>query len=144
MRKPLAVLGASLGLLLCQPAFSSAETADATIELSGGSAALGVGYTWGSGTLIYHGKRYPLKVDGLSLASVGVAEYTASGSVSGLRALEDINGVYTAVSAGGTLGVGANVAAMQNQNGVRISMTSMTEGLDLTLAGEGFKIALVN
>src|SRR5262245_60891256 len=117
MRKILAVPGAGLGLLLCQPAISSAETPDATGELSGGSAALGIGYTWGSGTLIYQGKRYALKVDGLALASVGVTEYTASGSVTGLRKLEDIGGIYTAVAAGGTLGGGADVAAMQNQNG---------------------------
>jgi hypothetical protein len=144
MRKTLAVLGTGLGLLLCQPASSSAQTPDATIELSGGSAAAGIGYTWGNGVLIYQGKRYPLKIDGVSLASLGVAEYTASGSVTGLRRPEDIDGIYTAVSASGTVGVGGGVTAMQNQNGVTIRMAGMTKGLNLTLAAEGAKISIAN
>ena len=71
MYKTVAALALSLALLLGQTAFVSAETPDAVIELSGGSVAAGIGYTWGSGTLIYQGKRYPLTISGLSLASVG-------------------------------------------------------------------------
>jgi hypothetical protein len=144
MRKTLAVIGACFVLLLSYagPSFAQSKTPDAVIELSGGSVAAGVGYTWGSGTLIYQGKRYPLKVSGVSLASVGAAEYTAAGSVYGLKSPRDIDGVFTAVAAGGTLGGGGDVSAMQNQNGVVIQMSATTEGLSLTLAAEGLKIAL--
>jgi hypothetical protein len=144
MRKMLVVAGTALGLLLSQAAPSLAQTPDGVIELSGGSLAAGIGFSWGSGTLIYQGKRYPLSVSGLSLASVGATEYTGAGSVTGLKTPQDINGVYTAVDVGGTLGGGGNVAAMRNQNGVVIHMTSTTEGLSLTLATEGLKIALGN
>jgi hypothetical protein len=144
MRKTLAVTGLCLGFLLFQPAPSFAQAPDATIELSGGSVAAGIGYTWGNGTLIFHGRRYPVRVSGLALASVGVDDYTASGSVYGLRAPQDINGVYTSVAASGTVGGGAGVTAMRNQNGVTIQMTSTTEGLNLTLAAEGLKVALAN
>jgi len=112
--------------------------------LSGGSVAAGIGYTWGSGTLIYQGKRYPLTVSGVSLASVGAAGYTAAGSVYGLKSPRDIDGVYTAVAAGGTLGGGGDFSAMRNQNGVVVNMTATTEGLSLTLATEGMKIAIAN
>ena len=142
MHKTVTALGLSLGLLLGQTAYVSAGTPDAVIELSGGSVAAGVGFSWGSGTLIYQGKRYPVKISGFSLASVGVTEYAAAGTVSGLKTPRDINGVYAAAAAGGTLGGGAGASAMTNQSGVTIQMTSTSEGLNLTLATEGVKIRL--
>ena len=142
MRKLLAVPLLALGLLLAQLDSSSAQTPDGVIELSGGAVAIGIGYSWGSGTLIFQGQRYPLKVSGLSVASVGVTNYTAAGSVEGLKTPQDINGVFTAVTAGGTLGGGGNISAMKNQNGVVIHLTSTTQGLSLSLAAEGLKITL--
>jgi hypothetical protein len=133
-----------LGLLVAQPFSASAQTPDGVIELSGGSVAAGIGFSWGSGTLIFQGRRYPLKVSGFSLASVGITDYTASGTVTGLRSAQDINGVFTSVAAGGTLGGGGNIAAMKNQNGTVIQMTSTTAGLSLTLAAAGVKISLAN
>jgi hypothetical protein len=142
MRKSAAVVATGLVVLLCQLTPSSAQAPDAVIELSGGSVGAGIGFNWGSGTLIFHGRRYPLKVTGISLLSVGGTAYTASGSVSGLKAPEDIDGLYTSAAAGGTLGGGRTATAMENQNGVGILMISTTEGLNLTLAGEGVKITL--
>ncbi len=142
MPKFLAVLAASFGLLLFEAAPASTQTPDAVIELSGGSAAVGIGYSWGGGTLIFQGKRYPVKISGISVASVGVTEYTAAGSVTGLKTPQDINGAYSSVAAGGTLGGGGAVAAMRNQNGVTINLSSTTQGLSLTLAAEGMKISL--
>jgi len=144
MKKLLTVPVLALCLLLAQLGLSSAQAPDAVIELSGGSVAIGIGYSWGSGTLIFQGKRYPLKVSGLSVASVGITDYTAAGSVEGLFSADQIQGVYTAVAAGGTLGGGGNIAAMKNQNGVVIHLTSTTQGLSLTLAAEGMKITLAN
>jgi hypothetical protein len=146
MRKTLAVIGTCFVFMLSYVGLASAQskTPDAVIELSGGSVAAGIGFTWGSGTLIYQGKRYPLSVSGVSLASVGAAGYTAAGSVYGLKSPHDITGVYTAVAAGATLGGGGDFSAMRNQNGVVIQMTATTEGLSLTLAAEGMKIAVAN
>jgi hypothetical protein len=144
MKKLLAVPVLALCLLLAQLGLSSAQSPDGVIELSGGSVAIGIGYSWGSGTLIFQGKRFPLKVSGLSVASVGITDYTAAGSVEGLKTPQQIEGVFTAVAAGGTLGGGGGVAAMKNQNGVVIHLTSTTQGLSLTLAAEGMKISLAN
>ena len=144
MKKLLTVPVLALCLLLAQLGLSSAQSPDGVIELSGGSVAIGIGYSWGSGTLIFQGKRFPLKVSGLSVASVGITDYTAAGSVEGLKTPQQIEGVFTAVAAGGTLGGGGGVAAMKNQNGVVIHLTSTTQGLSLTLAAEGMKISLAN
>jgi hypothetical protein len=143
MYKTVAALVIGLALFLSQTAFASEETPDAVIELSGGTVAAGIGFAWGHGTLIYQGKRYPLAVSGLSVVSVGVTEYTAAGTVTGLKKPQDINGIYTAVTAGGTLGGGGSIAAMTNHRGVTIHMTATSEGLNFTLAAEGMKIRLV-
>ena len=40
------------------------EKADATVRLSAGSVAAGIGFSWGSGTLHYKGKNYHFTIDG--------------------------------------------------------------------------------
>jgi hypothetical protein len=124
------------------PAAAAQNVPTGTIELSGGSVAVGVGYTWGSGTLIFQGKKYRLKVNGISIVHVGLSDYTASGTVYNLEKLSDINGVYTAVSAGAALAGGASVTAMKNSNGVVIQFTATHEGLNLSLGPKGMTITL--
>jgi hypothetical protein len=107
MRHALTVVGTSLGLPLSNPVASLAQTPDAIIELSGGSVAAGIGYSWGHGTLIFHGERYPIAVSGLSLATVGVVGYSASGEVVTLgRTLGDLVVVEKGVSEGESVIVG--------------------------------------
>jgi hypothetical protein len=113
-----------------------------TIELSEGQVAVGIGYTWGGGTLTYKGKKYPVKVEGLSVGEVGIAKATARGDVFDLNKLEDFNGNYTAGGAGATLGGGAGITAMKNQNGVVIHLKSTTQGANLKLAASGIKLTL--
>jgi len=118
------------------------EIPSGTIELSGGSVAAGVGYTWGSGTLIFHGHKYPIQVQGLSAVHVGLSDYTASGTVYNLPKLSDIDGVYTAVSAGVAIGGGASATAMRNSHGVVIQMVASHEGLNFSLGPKGVTIRL--
>jgi hypothetical protein len=123
----------------------SAATQDvprATIEFSGGSVAAGIGYTWGKGILTFEGEHYPFKVDGLSIVHVGVSSYTASGTVYNLTKASDLNGVYTAVSAGVAVAGGASATSMKNSKGVLIQMTSTHMGVDFTLAAKGVSISL--
>jgi hypothetical protein len=132
----------ALGLLLCQPAPASATVRDGTIELTGGKIAAGLGYSWGSGSLLFKGKRYPLTVSGIALGSVGVIDYTAAGSVTGLKRPTDINGIYTRIGTGLTLGGGASIAEMRNEKGVTIQLDSTTEGLSVSLAATGMKVSI--
>jgi hypothetical protein len=104
--------------------------------------AVGVGYTWGRGTLVFEGKKYPLKVNGISILHVGVSDYTASGTVYNLEKVSDINGVYSAVSAGAAIAGGASVTAMKNSHGVLIQMVATHAGLNLSLGPKGVTIAL--
>jgi hypothetical protein len=69
-----------VGSLVAVPAglaVAQGSKPDATLNLSGGSVAAGIGFSWGNGTLSHKGKRYPVKVEGLSVGEVGVTRATA-------------------------------------------------------------------
>ncbi len=123
-------------------ALAQDKPADATLKLSEGSVAAGIGYSWGKGTLTYKGRDYPVKVSGLSVGQVGVSKVEATGRVFNLAKLEDFNGTYAAAGAEGTLAGGVGAATMKNQNGVVINLTSTAKGVNLKLAAEGVKLTL--
>jgi hypothetical protein len=132
----------SLFLSLSGMAVAQDKEPDAYLELSEGSVAVGIGYSWGSGTLIYQGKKYPVEVKGLSVIDVGVTKVEAFGKVYGLKQLEDFNGNYTSATAEGTLGGGAGATKMKNQKGVVIDLFTTTKGLNLKLAPSGISLKL--
>jgi len=113
---------------------------DATLRLSGGSFALGIGFRWGSGTLSYKGKDYPVKVNGLSIGKVGMTGVSAIGEVFNLKHLQDFNGHYN-VGAAGTRGVtiakGKASTLMSNQAGVIVRLSATQTGLDVNATGGG-------
>jgi hypothetical protein len=115
---------------------------DATLMMSEGQVALGIGWSWGKGTLSFKKKKYEFKVDGLSVVDVGITKATSKGKVYNLKKIEDFDGNYTAMAAEGTLGGGAGVTKMKNQNGVVIELVSTTQGANLKLAAEGVKFAI--
>jgi hypothetical protein len=125
-------------------AVAQGKETDATLTLSEGSVAVGIGFSWGKGTLSYQGKTYRVKVEGLSVGEVGVTRATVKGDVSNLAKLEDFSGNYVAVSGGATAAGGAGVTVMRNQNGVVIEMTSTTQGASLKLGAEGIRLTLSN
>ena len=123
-------------------AASKQATPDATLRLKGGSFAAGIGFSWGSGTLTYKGKDYPVSVNGVSLGKVGITGSSASGEVYHLKRLQDFDGHYNAGGAGMTIAGGRNAVAMTNQNGVKVLLASTTRGVDVTLAGGGVDMKL--
>jgi hypothetical protein len=122
--------------------FAQEEKPDATLTLSQGQVAVGIGWSWGGGVLRFKGKKYRFKVGGLSVVDVGVTKGDAVGKVYHLKKLSQFNGTYTGAAAEGTIGGGAGVSTMKNQNGVVIKLQSTTQGLNFKLAGEGVKITL--
>ena len=134
----------TLILFLCLSGMAMArdKEPDAYLELTEGSVALGIGYSWGSGTLQYQGQKYPVEVKGLSIVDVGITKATAFGKVYGLKKLEDFNGNYTAATAEGTLGGGAGATKMKNQSGVVIDLFTTTKGVNLKLAPSGISLKL--
>jgi hypothetical protein len=138
------VVAAALTLLVAAAYGDEAKKApDGRVKFSGGSVAAGIGYTWGSGTLTYKGKKYPITVSGLSAgASAGASSITASGSVYNLKKIEDFDGNYTAAATGATAGGGVGVVTMKNQNGVVIDSLATTRGLKLSLDAGGVNIKI--
>jgi hypothetical protein len=118
---------------------------DATLRLSGGSFALGIGTSWGSGTLTYRGKNYPVKVKGLSVGKVGMTSSSAFGEVFNLRHLQDFNGHYNVGAAGTrgvTLGAGRSGTLMSNQAGVIVRISSTQTGVAVNATGGGMDMQL--
>jgi hypothetical protein len=116
----------------------------AYVWLSGGSVAVGIGYTWGHGTLYYSKdqKQYKFKLSGVSVADVGGAGITAEGEVYNLTSPADLSGDYSAVTAGVTIIEGGSVAYLKNQKGVVIKLHSQTGGLRFNLSANGMRLTL--
>jgi len=115
-----------------QAATHHESKSDATLRLSGGSFALGIGVNWGSGTLTYKGKDYPVKVKGLSIGKVGMTSSSANGEVFNLKHLQDFNCHYNVGAAGTrgvTLGAGRSGTIMSNQAGVVVRISSTQNGV---------------
>lgn len=129
-------------VLLAHLTLAQEKQPDATVRLSTGSVAVGIGFTWGSGVLTYKGKEYPFSIEGLSVVDVGLSKAEATGVVYDLKRLEDFNGNYTGVTAGATIAGGAGATAVQNQHGVVINLTGTTQGLKFKLSVDGVKMTL--
>ena len=135
--------------LLAQPvraegakAKDAEQKPDATVKLSGGSVALGVGYSWGSGVITYKGKDHPFSISGLSAGSVGASSVEATGDVYGLKKLSDFSGTYTATTAGAAVAGGGGAVTMRNQHGVSMQVVGTAQGVQLSLSVSGVKIKL--
>jgi hypothetical protein len=118
------------------------EKPDATIHLESKSVAVGVGFSWGDGTLKYKGHSHKVEVDGLTVGSVGAKSVNANGSVYHLKKLSDFDGTYAAVSANATVGGGGGVLTMKNQNGVVINLGSTSQGVAFTVGASGVTLKL--
>src|SRR6202142_458545 len=126
------------------PPVSEGAIPSAYVWLSGGSVAVGIGFTWGHGTLYYSKdqKQYKFKLSGVSVADVGGAGITAEGEVYNLASPADLSGDYSAVTAGVTVIEGGSVAYLKNNKGVVIKLHSQTGGLRFNLSANGMRITL--
>ncbi len=119
--------------------------ADGTLRISGGSFALGIGTSWGSGTLTYKGKDYPVKVKGLSVGKVGMTSVSINGEVFNLKHLRDFDGNYNYGGSGMrgvTLASGHTGTLMSNQAGVIIRMSATQKGVDVNATGGGVDLKI--
>jgi hypothetical protein len=115
---------------------------DATVEISGGAIAAGIGFEWGHGEVTFRGEKHRFKLSGLSIVDVGFADTSASGVVYNLRNLEDLNGNYAVASAGLTIAGGGSAEYLENEHGVVIKIVSTSRGLRLNLSATGLKLRL--
>jgi hypothetical protein len=126
------------------PPVADGAIPSAYVWLSGGSVAIGIGYTWGHGTLYYSKdqNQYKFKLSGVSIADVGGAGINAEGEVYNLTTPADLSGNYSAATAGVTIIEGGSVAYLKNDKGVVIKLHSQTGGLRFNLSAEGMHITL--
>ena len=143
MKRLLAVvLVVALALVWSLAAVAEEKKPDATLKFSEGSVAVGVGWSWGKGSLNYKGKEHAFKVKGLSVGEIGITKAEATGRVFNLKKLEDFDGLYAAAGAEGTIALGAGETAMKNKKGVVIYVSPLTKGVNFKLAAEGVNFSL--
>jgi hypothetical protein len=134
--------------LACLAVFSMAMAAEpapsGTVKLTSKSIAVGIGVTWGDGTLTFGGKPYPFSVEGLGLLDLGVSDVTTSGEVFNLKNVADLSGTYTAGEIGVALVKGENDTIMKNEKGVVLRLHGTQKGARLTLGPAGVTIKLKN
>ena len=115
---------------------------DGRITIVARSAALGVGYTWGDGTLSYHRHTYHFAVRGVSVADVGFSRIVGHGRVYNLHRVEDFSGTYGAATGAVTVGRGIAGQFLQNGQGVQIRIDDVTRGAELSGSADGIQLEL--
>jgi hypothetical protein len=115
---------------------------DAMVTLSGGSAAAGIGYTWGHGELKTSNQSQKFSIKGISVVDVGATSFDANGNVYNLKTLADISGTFVAAGAGVAVVNGVTAVYLRNEHGVVIKLIANTTGLKFNLSADGVRIAL--
>lgn len=102
-----------------------------------------VGGSGGSGTLLFHGRRYPLAIGGVSYGfTFGASATDFVGTVSNIRRPTDVNGIYAAAGGGIAVGPGAGALILTNQNGAVLTLSGRQAGLIVAADLNGLVISL--
>ncbi len=124
-------------------ASSSAHADSGIIRITVYKAGWFLGGAGGYGTLIYHGRSYPLSIGGLSAGLVfGASGTHFVGTVHNIIRPSDVAGVYGAASAGAAVAVGVEGIVLTNQKGAVLQLAGRQVGLIANLDLNGMGIAL--
>jgi hypothetical protein len=121
---------------------AQAQAQTGTIHLNVVSAGFIVGAGGGDGTLTFNGEVYPITIGGIGIGVIGFAGGQVDGVAYNMRNPSDIAGTYGAAGAGFTIIGGAQVAQLQNANGVIIQAHGVQIGLEVNLDLAGMTIAM--
>jgi hypothetical protein len=122
---------------------SSARADSGTIRISVLKGGWFIGASGGSGTLFFHGRRYPLSIGGLSAGLVfGASQTYLSGTVSNIRRPSDVAGVYGAAGAGAAVGRGVGGIVLTNEKGAVLRLQGRQTGLMVNADLSGLAISL--
>jgi hypothetical protein len=138
--KLVAAVATIVAVMLAAATLSQAQTGAVRLNIVKVGFIVGAG--GGSGTLSYHGRTYRLSVGGVSLGSLGVAGADLVGTASNLHRPSDIAGTYGAAGAGFTFIGGGQVATLQNEKGVVLTLQGRQVGFQASLGLAGMTIAL--
>ena len=134
-------LVAAATVFIATPA-SAQSTSTGAVRLSIFKAGFIIGAGGGQGTLTFKGKTYRLSVGGVGLGSLGIASVRLTGTASNLRTASDIAGTYGAAGAGATFVGGGQVATLQNEKGVVLSLRGAQAGFQVSLGVAGMTITM--
>ena len=125
-------------------AFSGAARADSgSIRFAVYKAGWFIGASGGSGTLYFHGRRYPITIGGLSAGLVfGASKTYFHGTVSHIYSPFDVSGVYGAAGGGGAAGVGAQFIVLTNEKGAVLRLSGRQVGLQINADLSGMAISV--
>ena len=131
-------------IALAGVASSSAARADSgSISFRVFKAGWFIGGSGGSGVVVFHGRRYPISIGGLSAGLVfGASETRFNGTVTNIRSPYDVAGVYGAAGMGGALIVGAQAIVLRNEKGAVLQLVGRQVGLQINADLSGMSISM--
>jgi hypothetical protein len=122
---------------------SAAQAETCGISFSVLKAGWVIGGSGGSGVLRCPGRNYPITIGGISAGFVfGASETRFNGRASFNGSPYNVAGVYGAGGAGAAVGVGAQVIALVNEKGSRLTLSGRQVGLQINADLSGLAISM--
>ena len=121
---------------------SHAQTGTGSVRIHIVRAGFIVGVGGGHGTLIFQGRKFRLRIGGVSVGTVGISGADLVGTAYNLWSARDIAGVYGSAGASFSIVGGARVVRLQNANGVVLELQGPQVGFDLSLNLSGMTITM--
>src|SRR5262249_19689728 len=101
-----------------------------------------VGGSGGSGVLIFHGRRYPISIGGVSAGLVfGASRTNFRGTVTNIRGPYDVVRVYSAARAGGAVRHRPHRVVLRTDKGAILRVAGPQVGLQVNLDLSGMGIS---
>ena len=139
-RTMIAAFAAIAAVALAAPA-AQADSGRITFKVV--KAGFVIGASGGSGTLRFHGRRYPISIGGLSYGfTFGASATNFRGTVTNIRRPSDVAGVYAAAGAGAAAIKGAGAIVLTNNKGAVLTIAGEQTGLIVAADLNGLIITL--
>ncbi|HMJ40925.1 MAG TPA: hypothetical protein VK522_01390 [Pseudolabrys sp.] len=131
----------ALAALVATSVSAFADSGSVSIRIV--KAGFVIGGSGGSGVLVFHGRRYPLSIGGLSYGfTFGASETNFHGRVTNIRRPQDVEGVYGQAGAGAAIGRGAQGVVLTNQNGATLVLSGRQVGAIVSADLSGLALSL--
>lgn len=112
----------------------------ATFSFTTTSVQVAVGFTWGSGTLLFGDEVYAFDVTGFNMVGVGVTTAVVRGTIETLQSAEDFAGKYRGGAGGMTVVGGGTSVKLTNDKGITIALNTEAEGVQLNIGAAGVTV----
>jgi hypothetical protein len=143
MRLSSAIRAALIALTVTGSGLATAYADSGSIRFNVIKAGIVIGGSGGGGTLVFHGRRYPLAIGGVSYGfTFGASATNFVGTVTNIRWPSDVNGVYAAAGGGIAVGAGAGAIVLTNQNGAVLTLSGFQAGLIVAADLNGLVISV--